>query len=119
MTVTNIQCINSIYQDAREGVYTMNGLALTRLLHNAINEYGHYYNGSFAVNLNDLSYIDKKILLSHIADSADFSHSLENPTAFEVVFDEYREHMNKLLSAECDHVYREAMYEQQYNPENI
>lgn len=111
MSDTNIHCFTIFNQDAREGVYTMQGLALTRLLHNVIREYGRYNDDSLYVYLNDIDLPDKKLLLSHVASAEYYEEALSNPRMFDAWFEEYSPDIQKLLDSECDEVFRDFMEE--------
>lgn len=111
MNKSNIHQLRLVVQDTKEGIYTMKGLSLTRLLHNLIREYGHYSDGSYAINPATFSLSDKKLVLSHVTDSEEYEWACENPTRTEVMFKEYIDHIQHLLDSECDEVYSEDMEE--------
>lgn len=106
-----IQQIHLIKQDIKEGIFTMKGLALTKLLHNLIREYGTYEDGSYAVDPRIFSLSDIKLILSHILDSEDYAFACENRERLEVMFMEYIVTVQSLLDSECYAVYRETMEE--------
>ena len=70
MNSSNIYHINSIKQDAKEGKITMQGIALTRLVHQIIRDYGKYDGCDYSVNLADINNTDRKMIISHVFDSA-------------------------------------------------
>ena len=111
MNKSNIHQLRLVVQDTKEGIYTMKGLSLTRLLHNFIREYGHYYDGSYAVDPRTFSISDKRLIISHITDSEEYEWACQSPTKTEAVLSEYIDHIQHLLDSECDDVYAEDMEE--------
>lgn len=111
MSKSNIHHLHSVIQDTKEGIYTMKGLSLTRLLHNLIREYGQYSDGTYAINPETFSLSDKKLILSHVTDSEEYEWACNNPVRTEAVFNEYVNHIQHLLDGQCDEVYAEDMEE--------
>lgn len=107
MSSTTIQQVYSIKQDTKEGIVTVIGLALTRLLHKVIREYGHYDHASYVVNLNDIDLCDQKLLLSYVTDSSEYKEALENQVRFNSYFKEYSSYIQHLIDDECHNVYIE------------
>ena len=114
MNIINIHDFKSKKQATKEGIYTMQGIALTNLLHNLIREYGTYNDGSMSIDPYSLSISDKKLVLSHITDSGEYAWIVENPTRVEAAFEEYINHIQTLFEEECDDVYRENMEEMRH-----
>lgn len=106
-----IQQLHSTKQDIKEGIFTMKGLALTKLLHNLIREYGTYEDNSYAVDPKIFSLSDMRLILSHILDAEDYAFACENRERLEAVFMEYIDTIQSLLDSECYAVYSEAMEE--------
>lgn len=106
-----IQHLHLIKQDIKEGIFTMKGLALTKLLHNLIREYGTYEDNSYSVDPKIFSLPDMKLILSHILDSEDYAFACENGERLEAMFMEYIDTIQSLLDSECYAVYSEAMEE--------
>lgn len=100
-----------IKQDAQEGKFSMHGIAFTHLLHNLIREYGQYKNDSYHIDADQLSISDKRLILSHFESAEWYAHACESVTNTETLFDEYKDHIQKLLNDECDEVYRDDMEE--------
>jgi hypothetical protein len=111
MNKNNIHQLHLIKQDTREGIFTMKGISLTNLLHTLIREYGTYHDGSYCIDPTNLSFSDKKLVLSHVTDSQEYEWASVNPTRTEAVFQEYIKHIQTLFDSECDEVYREDMEE--------
>jgi hypothetical protein len=112
MNRANVHQLNvTMQQQRQDGVYTMKGLALTQLLQDTIREYGKYDSGCYSVFLNDINQIDKKLLLSHIADNADYEFACESQIKFDAVWNEYASIIEDLLDQESYEVYREDMEE--------
>jgi hypothetical protein len=111
MKSSTIQHLHLIKQDIKEGIYTMKGLALTKLLHNLIREYGTYEDSSYAVDPKVFSLPDMKLILSHILDSEDYAFACENRERLEAMFMEYIDIVQSLLDNECDAVYHDDMEE--------
>lgn len=112
MNKTNIQHLHSIVQGTKEGIYTMKGINLTKLLHNLIREYGKYCDGSYAIDPLHFLLVDKKLILSYVTDDVEeYEWACETPNRIEVVFNEYLPLIQKLLDSECEEVYAENMEE--------
>lgn len=109
MNSTTLHHLYHIKQDAQEGKFSMHGIAFTNLLHNLIREYGRYKNNSYHVDVNHFSINDKRLILSHFESAEWYAHACESVTNTEVLFDEYKDHVKKLLDDECDEVYRDDM----------
>jgi len=89
----------------------MNGLALTRLLHNVIREYGKYDGVNYSVSLSEIDLADRKLLLSHILDSGEYEWAMKSSSRINAYFDENRKHIQNLIDNECQEVYQEDMEE--------
>lgn len=113
MSINTIHDLVLTMQDTREGIFTVQGIAFTRLLHNIIREYGTYYDGTINVNIDSLDSSDKKLILSHLLDASEYEYACENIVNLEVVFNEYRNTINSLIDEECYTVYKENMEEQE------
>lgn len=111
MNSSTINLINTIKQDRQEGRLSVNGHSRTKLIHNIIRDYGKYSDGSYDVHLDDISRIDKKILLSHILESEDYEWMCEDLSRIELMMNEYEKFINRLIDNECSEVYREDMEE--------
>jgi hypothetical protein len=111
MTVLNIHLNVSRKQDSREGIFTMQGIALQRLVHNLIREYGVAAYNTFSVDFRDLSLSDKRIFLSYVTDSEEYSDACENETRLVECIAEHEKVMQELLDEECFTVYCEEMEE--------
>lgn len=108
---TTLHHLYHIKQDAQEGKFSMHGIAFTNLLHSLIREYGKYSNNSYKVDVNNFSIFDKRLLISYFESAEWYEHACESATNTETLFDEYKHHIQKLLSDECDEVYRDDMEE--------
>ena len=64
MSSNNIVQLRTVKQVTQEGIYTLHGLARTKLIHRIIREYGKYCQGSYTVDLNDIDLCDQKLSLS-------------------------------------------------------
>lgn len=111
MNSANIYQNCIIKQDRQEGRFTMNGFAMQKLIHNIIREYGSYKDNCYTVNLSDISLSDKKLLLSHLIDADEYEEICANSTLAEMMFQEKKDNLWKLIDRECDEVYREDMEE--------
>jgi hypothetical protein len=111
MNRSNIHQLHRIKQDTKEGIFTMTGYAFTKLIHSLIREYGSYHDGSYGVDISTLSLSDKKLLISHIADSEEYEWACATPTRTEAVFLEYFDRLQGLIDDECYSVYCEDMEE--------
>ncbi len=98
-------------QDAREGIYTMQGIALTRLLHSVIREYGKSDGDSYSVDLATIGIDDRKLILSHILDSEEYEWATISWRRINAVFDDNADYVQKLIDAETWEVYREDQEE--------
>lgn len=95
----------------QNGVLMLRWKAFTNLIHNIINEYGTYGDGTFQVNVNELCFHDKKLILSYLLDSEEYAWCLENHLRIEIAFSESKEFISELIDSECFTVYREIMEE--------
>lgn len=111
MSKSNIQQLRLIKQDTKEGIFTMKGIALTKLLHNLIREYGTYHDGSYTIDPYSISLSDKKLIISHITDSEEYEWACQNPIRTESIFEEYIKYIQTLFDDECSEVYQEDMEE--------
>lgn len=111
MKSLTIQQLQSIKQDATEGIFTMKGLSLTRLLHTLIREYGHYSDGSYSVDPSNFSLSDKKLILSHVIDSGEYEYACASPIRTETIFNEHISTIQNIIDDECYVVYCEDMEE--------
>lgn len=111
MRKANIQHLRLVKQDAREGIFTMNGLARTRLIHSIIREYGKYSDGNYSIDINTLSLSDKRLLISHFVDAEEYEWAHESPYKTEAVFKDNEKHMQGAVDDECFDVYKEDMEE--------
>lgn len=107
--IHHLHLIKQDIQDTKEGVYTMKGLSLIKLLHSLIREYGKYSDGSYAVNPTNFSLSDKKLILSHLTDSEEYEWACSNPTRAEALFSENLSHIQSLIDEECYAVYCDDM----------
>jgi hypothetical protein len=111
MNSATINQINSIMQEASEGTFTMQGLALTKLLHRVIREYGKYDGVNYTVYLADIDTADQKLLLSHVCDSCDYADICVSPTYLDAMWKENASYIQELIDQECHEVYCEDMEE--------
>jgi len=88
-----------------------NSLATINLIHNIIREYGIYSDGNYSIDVDHLSYGDKKLLMSHLLDLSDYEWAIGNLYRFFAMYDENKEHLQCALDSECFTVYRENMEE--------
>lgn len=89
----------------------MQSLALTRLLHNIIRENGKYRHDNYEVDIKTLSNTDKKLLISHVADSDEYEYACSSPVRLDAMFAEYADHIESLINDECYTVFCEDMEE--------
>jgi hypothetical protein len=111
MKSSTLHQLNTFKQDAQEGIFTMQGLALTHLVQNLIREHGHYHSGSYVVDINDLTINDKRLLLSHFESAEWYAYACESATNTEVLFDEGKKYYQRLLDDESYNVYVEDIEE--------
>lgn len=111
MNGSNIYHINMIMQDCQEGKFTMHGIALTNLIHHIVREYGQYDHGTYSVFLSDIDLTDRKLLLSHILESADYEWAMQSESRLTETWNENKKFIEGLIDAECLEVYREDMEE--------
>lgn len=111
MNSLTLHHITKLKQDSQDGKFTMQGLALTSLIHNLIREQGKYYQGSYVVDIDTLPLSDKRLLLSHFESASWYEYVCKSPTNTQVLFDEHKDHIQTLINSECDEVYREDMEE--------
>ena len=110
----NSSTINHLYhinQDAKEGIVTKKGFALTRLLHQLIREYGQYDDGSYSVDVDNFTLSDKRLVLSHIESAEWYEYACESIAKTEALFSECSKSMQKLIDDCCHEVYCEDMEE--------
>lgn len=112
MNRSTLHQVNVHKQQAKEGIYTMQGLALTRLLHNLIREYGHIKNNSYFVDVHHFDLTDKRLILSHVTDGfEEYKEACESETKTIACFLEHQTFIQRLIDDECDDMYRETMEE--------
>jgi len=87
----------------------MSSLSLTNLLHSLILEYGLRKDGTYYINANDLSYGDKRLILSHITSSEEYEYLCSNDCKTQAFYLENEKYIQALLDSECDQVYRAEM----------
>jgi hypothetical protein len=109
MNSSTLQHITSFKQDAQDGKFTMQGLALTSLLHNLIRDYGKYRHGSFSVDIDNFDIVDKRLILSHIMDATEYQYACQSVINTQVIFDESRKFIQRLIDDDCDEVFKEDM----------
>lgn len=85
--------------------------ALTKLLHNIIRENGKYATDHYTVNINALTDIEKKLLISHVADSDEYEYACSSPSRLAAMFAEYADHIFNLIENESYEVFAEDMEE--------
>jgi hypothetical protein len=98
-------------QDRHDGKVTMKGIALTKLIHNVIREYGTYDHGSYSVNLSDIDNTDRKLLISHVCDSCDYALAIESSSYLDAMWKENEKYIQSIIEDECYTVYCEDMEE--------
>lgn len=111
MNSATLHQINILKQDRQEGIVTIKGLSLTRLLHNLIREHGQFKSDGYSVNVSDFSLSDKKLILSHVLESDDYQDACVNNIRLNTYFQEYRNHIEELIDSESDEVWRDDMQE--------
>lgn len=85
--------------------------ALTKLLHNIIRENGKYATDHYIVNINALNDIEKKLLISHVADSDEYEYACSSPSRLAAMWAEYADHIFNLIENESYEVFAEDMEE--------
>lgn len=98
-------------QDHQEGRFNMQGLALTRLIHSIVREYGQYCDGSYSVYLSDIDNADRKLLLSHLSSPEEYEMAVSNSVFMTELWNENVHHIQSLIDHESSEVYREDMEE--------
>jgi hypothetical protein len=111
MSKSNIHYLLDVKQDAKEGIFTMRGISLTKLIHSLIREHGSYYDGTYSIEPDSLPLHDKKLILSHITDSEEQERAFSCPTRTEALLYENISHIRSLFDDECTEVYQEDMEE--------
>lgn len=111
MIDNNLAQVNNVLQVSKEGTTLMYRIAFTKLIHNLIREYGKYSHGTFDINVSDLVQSDKRLVLSHILDSEEYSWACESNVRADQLFNEYLETIQQLFDDECYSVYCDAMEE--------
>jgi hypothetical protein len=79
------------------------------LIHDLIKQYGKYKDDTISINVDDLVYGDKKLLMSHLIDLGDYEWAIGNIYRFFAMYDENKEYLQNALDSECDEVYRRKM----------
>lgn len=98
-------------QSQQDEILIMQGKAFIELIRSIISDYGHYSHGSYSVDIDSLTLADKKLLLSHILEASDYEWACQNPVRTEVIFDENRKALDRLISDEADQIFRDEMEE--------
>lgn len=111
MNNANVQQLHKSMQAVKKGIYTMQGFAFEKLIHEIILDNGTFKNGSFVVKLSDLSLSEKKLLLSHVLEADEYEEACERPVLAEQLFKEREDFFWKAIDRECDEVYRDVMEE--------
>lgn len=111
MNSSNVYHIKPLKQDRQEAINTMKGISLTNLLHSTIREYGTYHDGSYSVDVRNLDFSDKKIVVSHYESAEWYEWACQSPYRIESLFDECRHHFQDLIDEECHEVYMEDQEE--------
>lgn len=109
MMKANIHQLYSIKQDAKEGIYTMKGIAFTNLLHTLIREYGTYHDGSYSIDPKTFSFPDIRLILSYVLDSGEYEWACTNNERLKAIYIEHINTIQTLLDSECYAVYCEDM----------
>lgn len=81
--------------------------ALTNFIRSLIRD-SQYSVGRSALFVDDLSLEDKKIFMSHI-DIFEYEHFINNPTGMNLLIEEYKDHMQRLINDELNDCYIEEM----------
>ncbi len=111
MNSATLHQLNTIKQDAQEGKFTMHGIALTNLIHTLIRGYAKYRNCSYAVDADNFSLADKRLVLSHYESAEWYEYACESETKTESLFTECKDHVQKLINDDCDYVFKQDMEE--------
>lgn len=111
MNSATINHVSSFMQDRQEGRFTMQGLALTNLIHNVIREYGQYDGCDYTVLLSDIDNTDRKLFISHLCSAEDYEVAASSPEFLDELWEENSKHIDKLISNESFYVYKEDMEE--------
>ena len=111
MNSANIYHINSIKQDRHDVKVTMQGIALTNLVHSIIREYGIYNDNSYSVDVRNLDMADKRLVVSHFESAESYEWACETFSRINEVFNEHASYLQRLIDEECDDIYREDMEE--------
>lgn len=111
MNSTTIQQINSIKQDRQDGIYTMQGITRTRLIHRIIREYGQYDGVNYSVKLSEIDLNDRAEMLYHVLEDYEYRWCLISDKRINKMFDEHEKYIDELIEMECQDVYREDMEE--------
>lgn len=89
----------------------MNSKSFKRLLQDLVNEYGHYQSSSMVIDALHLSLTDKRLVLSHLLESDDYSLACGNPTVTEAFFADKLERIQELLNDTAQDVYESFLEE--------
>lgn len=111
MNRATVHQLHNDMQQRQQGIFTMQGFAFEKLIHEIICDYGTFKDGSFTVRLSDLSNSDKKLLLSHVLESDEYEEACERPMLAEQLFKDHEDFFLKSIDRECDEVYRDVMEE--------
>jgi len=105
----NIAKLRIVKQEPRKETLVMHGKAFLQLINTIVREYGVYQDGTLSVDIDSLTHIDKKLLLSHLLEASDYEWACENPVRVEEVFGEHYKVLERLISDCADQIYREDM----------
>lgn len=111
MINTNIHFIYPDKQHRQDGEYTMQGIALTRLIHNIIREYGKYDSNDYSVDVDAIDLADKRLILSHMESPEWYEWACESSMRTEKLFAEHAAYIQKLVDRESHEVFQEDMEE--------
>jgi hypothetical protein len=107
MSSSTLHQDNRLLQYTQDGIFTMQGYALNKLINNLIREHAEYRHAECSLDVRILPLSDKRLLLSYFADSGELEHANESATATEVLFGEHVPDIQKLVDYECYEVYNE------------
>jgi len=111
MISSTLHQFHIITQDRAGARFTVEGEALTKLIHNLIREHGKYNSCDYTVDLRDFDTIDKKLVLSHILEPFEYAEAISSPTRLEAEFWEHSKFIEIMISENSSEVYQEDMEE--------
>lgn len=111
MNRSTLHQIDIIKQDAMVGINMKKGFSLTSLLHNLIREYGTYQDNNLSVDVDNFELIDKRLLISHFESAEWYAYACESYEKTQALWDEHRNHIQKLINDDCYEVYKDVMEE--------